>query len=45
MVGSPEEYYIIVAIIDLIEFMFRLNKNGMIDTTKFGFAGRATQEQ
>jgi hypothetical protein len=32
VVDSPEEYYIIIAIIDLIEFMFRLYKKGMIDT-------------
>jgi hypothetical protein len=32
VVDSPEEYYIIVAIIDLIEFMFRLYKKGLIDT-------------
>ena len=32
VVDSPEEYYITIAIIDLIEFMFRLYKKGMIDT-------------
>ena len=32
-IGYSIKYYIIVAIIDLIEFMFRLNKKGMIDTT------------
>jgi hypothetical protein len=32
VVDTPEEYYIIVAILDLIEFMFRLYKKGMIDT-------------
>ena len=32
VVDSPEEYYITVAIIDLIEFMFRLYEKGMIDT-------------
>jgi hypothetical protein len=32
VVDNPEEYYIIVAIIDLIEFMFRLYKKGIIDT-------------
>ncbi|PWU79649.1 MAG: hypothetical protein DLM72_16335 [Candidatus Nitrosopolaris wilkensis] len=32
VVDSPEEYYITVAIIDLIEFMFRLYKKGMIDS-------------
>jgi len=32
VVDTPEEYYIIVAILDLIKFMFRLYKKGMIDT-------------
>ena len=31
-VDSPEEYYIVVAFIDLFEFLFRLNKRDMIDT-------------
>ena len=30
-VHSPEEYYIIVAFLDLFEFLFRLNKRDMID--------------
>jgi hypothetical protein len=30
-VDSPEEYYIIVAFLDLFEFLFRLNKRDMID--------------
>jgi hypothetical protein len=29
---SPEEYYIVVAFIDLFEFLFRLNKRDMVDT-------------
>jgi hypothetical protein len=32
VVDSPEEYYIVVAFIDLFEFLFRLNKSDMIDT-------------
>ena len=32
VVDSPDEYYIIVAFLDLFEFLFRLNKRGMIDT-------------
>ena len=32
VVGSPEEYYIIVAFFDLFEFLFRLHKNGMVDS-------------
>ena len=31
-VDSPEEYYIIVAFLDLFEFLFHLNKLDMIDT-------------
>jgi hypothetical protein len=31
-VDSPEEYYIIVAFLDLFEFLFRLNKLDMVDT-------------
>jgi hypothetical protein len=31
-VDSPDEYYIIVAFLDLFEFLFRLNKRDMIDT-------------
>jgi hypothetical protein len=31
-VDSPEEYYIVVAFLDLFEFLFRLNKRDMIDT-------------
>jgi hypothetical protein len=31
-VDSPEEYYIVVAFIDLFEFLFGLNKRDMIDT-------------
>ena len=30
-VDSPEEYYIIVAFLDLFEFLFHLNKRDMID--------------
>jgi hypothetical protein len=26
VVGSPEEYYIVVAFVDLFEFLFRLSK-------------------
>ena len=32
VVDSPEEYYLVVAFIDLFEFLFRLNKRDMIDT-------------
>jgi hypothetical protein len=32
MVDSPDEYYVIVAFLDLFEFLFRLNKRDMIDT-------------
>jgi hypothetical protein len=32
LVNTPEEYYIIMAFLDLIEFLFRLNKAKMIDT-------------
>ena len=32
VVNSPEEYYTIVAFLDLFEFLFRLNKRDMIDT-------------
>jgi hypothetical protein len=32
VVDSPEEYYIVVAFLDLFEFLFRLNKRDMIDT-------------
>ena len=32
VVDSPEEYYTIVAFLDLFEFLFRLNKRDMIDT-------------
>ena len=32
VVDSPDEYYVIVAFLDLFEFLFRLNKLGMIDT-------------
>ena len=32
VVDSPDEYYIIVAFLDLFEFLFRLNKRDMIDT-------------
>jgi hypothetical protein len=31
VVDGPDEYYIIVAFLDLFEFLFRLNKRGMID--------------
>jgi hypothetical protein len=30
-VDSPDEYYTIVAFLDLFEFLFRLNKRNMID--------------
>ena len=32
LVNTPEEYYTIMAFLDLIEFLFRLNKAKMIDT-------------
>ena len=32
VVDSPDEYYIVVAFLDLFEFLFRLNKRDMIDT-------------
>ncbi len=32
LVDSPDEYYIIVAFLDLFEFLFALNKRDMIDT-------------
>jgi hypothetical protein len=32
VVDSPDEYYIVVAFIDLFEFLFHLNKRDMIDT-------------
>jgi hypothetical protein len=32
VVDSPDEYYAIVAFLDLFEFLFRLNKRDMIDT-------------
>jgi hypothetical protein len=32
VVDSPDEYYNIVAFLDLFEFLFRLNKRDMIDT-------------
>jgi hypothetical protein len=32
LVNTPEEYYIIMAFLDLIEFLFRLNKAKMVDT-------------
>jgi hypothetical protein len=32
LVDSPDEYYIIVAFLDLFEFLFALNKRNMIDT-------------
>ena len=31
VVNSPDEYYIVVAFLDLFEFLFRLNKRDMID--------------
>jgi hypothetical protein len=31
LVDSPDEYYVIVAFLDLFEFFFRLNKRDMID--------------
>jgi hypothetical protein len=32
VVDSPDEYYVIVAFLDLFEFLFRLSKRDMIDT-------------
>lgn len=32
VVDCPDEYYVIVAFLDLFEFLFRLNKRDMIDT-------------
>ncbi len=32
LVSSPDEYYIIVAFLDLFEFLFALNKRDVIDT-------------
>src|SRR5438876_2538014 len=32
LVNTPEEYYTIMAFLDLIEFLFRLNKAKMVDT-------------
>jgi hypothetical protein len=32
VVDSPEEYYVVVAFLDLFELLFRLNKGEMIDT-------------
>ena len=32
VVDTPDKYYIIVAFLDLFEFLFRLNKRDMIDT-------------
>lgn len=32
VVDSPDEYYVIVAFLDLFELLFRLNKRDMIDT-------------
>jgi hypothetical protein len=32
IVDSPEEYYIVVAFVDLVEFLFLLNKRDMIET-------------
>lgn len=31
VVDNPHEYYVIVAFLDLFEFLFRLNKRNMID--------------
>jgi hypothetical protein len=31
LVDTPEEYYTIMAFVDLIEFLFRLNKAKMVD--------------
>jgi hypothetical protein len=32
VVDSPEEYYTIVAFFDLFEFLFRLDRKGMVDS-------------
>ena len=32
VVDSPDEYYVVVAFLDLFELLFRLNKRDMIDT-------------
>jgi hypothetical protein len=32
VVDNPEEYYVVVAFLDLFELLFRLNKREMIDT-------------
>src|ERR671910_198846 len=32
VVDNPDEYYIVVAFLDLFEFLFRLNKRDMVDT-------------
>jgi len=32
LVNTPQEYYTIMALLDLIEFLFRLNKAKMVDT-------------
>ena len=32
LVDTPEEYYTVMAFVDLIEFLFRLNKAKMVDT-------------
>ena len=32
LVSSPDEYYIIVAFLDLFEFLFAINKRDVIDT-------------
>src|SRR5918994_4302839 len=32
VVDNPDEYYIVVAFLDLFEFLFRLNKRDMLDT-------------
>jgi hypothetical protein len=32
VVDSPDEYYTIVAFLDLFEFLFRLNRREMMDT-------------
>jgi hypothetical protein len=44
LVYSPDEYYIIVAFLDLFEFLFRLNKRDMIDT-EIGLAGKALRKR
>jgi hypothetical protein len=31
VVDNPDEYYTVVAFLDLFEFLFRLNKRDMID--------------